>query len=148
MKVFEALGKGESRNVEVLRLQYNDINSQGAKSLLQAVRDGMPNLRRVEINGNKFYEDDLSIQALADMLSERKDADGKDDDPDDFWGLDELDELEEESSEDEEDEEADEQEDLEERILEEAEELEDKPVAQKRDPDVDELADALKKTGI
>jgi Ran GTPase-activating protein 1 len=149
IKVFAALGKGDSENVEVLRLQYNDINSQGVKSLLQAAKDGMPKLRRVELNGNKFMEDDLSVEALAELLSERKDVEGKDEDPADSWGLDELDELEEESSEEEEEEEAaDEEEDIEERILETADEAEAETVAQRKDPDVDALADALKKTEI
>lgn len=65
----------------------------------------------------------------------------------DFWGLDELDELEEESSEDENGS-AEEVEDLEERILETADRAEDEPVTQKKDADVDELAEALKKTTI
>lgn len=147
IKVFDALAKGDTKSVEVLRLQYNDINSQGVKSLLQATKDGMPKLRRIELNGNKFDEEDLGIQALTDILSERKDAEGKKDDPGDFWGLDELDELEEESSE-EEDETVEEEEDLEERILEEADEVENEPVAQMKDPDVDELAKALEKTEI
>ena len=147
IKVFEALAKGGTRSVEVLRFQYNDVNSQGVKSLLQAAQDGMPKLRRVELNGNKFNEDDLSIEALAELLGERKDAEGQDDDSEDFWGLDELDELDEESSEDE-DEVAEEEEELEQRILETADEVEDEPVAQRKDPDVDELTDALKKTKV
>lgn len=151
IKVFEALARGESKDVEVLRLQYNDITSRGVKSLLQAVKDGsLPKLRRVELNGNKFNEDDISIEALADLLGDRKESEGKDSDPDDHWGLDELDELEEESDEEEEDEAAavDEEEELEERILDEADQEEDALVASKKDPDVDELADALKKTEI
>jgi Ran GTPase-activating protein 1 len=157
IKVFEALAKGENRATEVLRLQYNDITSKGVESLLQVAKDAMPSLRRIELNGNKFNEDDASIEALAVLLSERKSTAEKDDDPPDFWGLDELDELEEESSDEEEDESAEEEEEEEqekeedeirERILEEAEEVENQPVAQRKDPDIDELADALKKTGI
>jgi len=147
IKVFEALSKGETKELEILRLQYNDINSQGVKSLLQAAKEGMPKLRRVELNGNKFNEDEMNIEALSELLGERKDANGKNEDPEDFWGLDELDELEEESS-DEEGEAAEEEEDLEERILETADEAENEPVAQRKDADVDELADALKKTEI
>jgi Ran GTPase-activating protein 1 len=150
IKVFQALSKGETKWLEILRLQYNDINSQGVKSLLQAAKEGMPKLRRVELNGNKFNEEDSSIEALAELLSERKDADGKNEDPADFWGLDELDELEEESSDEDEDEDeaTEEEEALEERILETADEAENGPVAQRKDADVDELADALKKTEI
>jgi Ran GTPase-activating protein 1 len=146
IKVFDALGKGETKDVEILRLQYNDITSSGVKTLLQAVKDGLPRLRRVELNGNKFNEDDLSIEALSELLSERKDAAGKDDDPEDFWGMDDLDELEEESSEEEE--EAEEEEDLEEKILETADVAENEMVAQEEDEEVDKLADALKKTEI
>jgi Ran GTPase-activating protein 1 len=151
IKVFDALATGETKSVEVLRLQYNDISSQGLKSLLQSAKNGMPRLRRVELNGNKFNEDESSVEALAELLSERKDMHGKDDDPEDFWGLDELDELEEESSdegdEDEEEEQARLQEENE-QILKAADMAEAEPVAQKKDPVVDELADALKKTKI
>ena len=151
IKVFEALAKGENKTVEVLRLQYNDITSKGVKSLLQAAKNGMPRLRRIELNGNKFNEDDESIDALAELLGERKSAAEKDDDPPDFWGLDELDELEEESSEEDEGEiaeEKEEEEELQERILDEADEVENQPVAQRKDPDVDELAETLRKTEI
>lgn len=149
IKVFDALAKGETKDIEVLRLQYNDINSQGVRSLLQAAKDGMPRLRRIELNGNKFNEDDFGIEALAELLRERKDGEGKEEDPEDFWGLDELDELEEESSDEEDEgEAAEEEEDLGEKILETADEVEDEPVAQRKDPDVDELAEALKKTEI
>jgi Ran GTPase-activating protein 1 len=148
IKVFQALSKGETKELEILRLQYNDINSQGVKSLLQAATEGMPKLRRVELNGNRFNEDDMSVEALSELLGERKDANGKSEDPKDFWGLDELDELEEESSDEDEDEAAEEEEDLEEKILETADEAENEPVAQRKDADVDELADALKKTEI
>jgi Ran GTPase-activating protein 1 len=148
IKVFQALSKGETMELEILRLQYNDINSQGVKSLLQAATEGMPKLRRVELNGNRFNEDDMSVEALSELLGERKDANGKSEDPKDFWGLDELDELEEESSDEDEDEAAEEEEDLEEKILETADEEENEPVAQRKDADVDELADALKKTEI
>lgn len=72
IKVFEALAKGDTKSIEVLRLQYNDINSQGVESLLQAAKDGMPKLRRVELNGNKFSEDNLSVEALAELLRGKK----------------------------------------------------------------------------
>ena len=55
-------------------------------------------MRRVELNGNKFNEDDAHIEAIAEMLSERKEEFGSADDPDEHWGVDELDEMEEEDS--------------------------------------------------
>jgi Ran GTPase-activating protein 1 len=148
IKVFQALSKGETKELEILRLQFNDINSKGVESLFQVAKEGTPKLRRVELNGNKFNEDDMNIEALSELLSERKDVNGKNEDPKDFWGLDDLDELEEESSDEDEDEAAEEEEHLEEKILETANEAENEPVAQRKDADVDELAEALKKTGI
>ena len=155
VKVFEVLAKGQNKEVEVLRLQFNDITARGVESLLRAAREGLPKLRRVELNGNRFDEDDPNIEALSELLNERKEEAGKDDDPEEHWGLDELDELEEESSDEELDEEGlqaeeeeDEREDTGERVLKEADEAEDSKVSQKKDPEVDELAEALEKTEI
>jgi Ran GTPase-activating protein 1 len=150
IKVFEALASGNNDNVEILRLQYNDINPAGVKALLRAAKDGLPKLRRVELNGNKFDEEDQSVEALAELLSERKDDDGKDDDPEDHWGLDELDELEGEDSDEEEGgEEAEEEEEEEgarERLLKEADEAEEEKVPLEEDAEVDKLAQTLEKT--
>lgn len=155
IKVFESLGKGDNKKIEILRLQYNDITAAGVKSLLQATKDGLPSLRRVELNGNKFEEDDSNVEDLAALLSERKDKLGTDNDPDDHWGLDELDELEGEDSDEEEDEEgaeADEEEKEEEgmreKLLQDADEVQEAQVSQKHDDDVDDLADALAKTKV
>lgn len=165
IRVAEALGKGKNKNVEVLRLQFNDIDSKGVKALLGAVKAGaLPRLRRVELNGNKFQEDDSSVEALREILDERKEEAGNDDDdPEDHWGLDELDELEDEDSEaeeeDDEDEEGeededdkkltvDEEDDLKDKVLHEADQAESENVSQKKDSDVDALADTLKKTEI
>ena len=151
IKVFEALGSGQSKAVEVLRLEFNDINPAGVKALLQAAKDGLPQLRRIELNGNKFEEEDDSVEALSELLSERKEEQGKDTDPDNHWGLGDLDELEGEDS-DEEDEEAEEEEEEEdeerEKLLSDADKAEDEPVSQKKDADVDDLADMMKKTEI
>jgi Ran GTPase-activating protein 1 len=152
IKVFESLGKGQNKVVEVLRLQYNDITPKGVEALLLAARHGLPLLRRVELNGNKFEEDDASVEELAELLSERKEESGKENDLEGHWGLDELDELEGEDSDEEEedglDEEEAEEEDAREKVLREADEAEDSAVSQNKDADVDELADVLKKTEI
>ncbi|KAJ9657781.1 Ran GAP Rna1 [Neophaeococcomyces mojaviensis] len=156
IKVFEALGKGGNKEVEILRLEYNDITPPGVKALLQATKDGLPALRRVELNGNKFEEDDASVEDLAALLSDRKEEKGKDDDPESHWGVGDLDELEGEDEDDdeeeeegaepdEEDEEADEKR---EKTLKEADEAEEANVSQKKDADVDELADILGKTKV
>jgi len=153
IKVFEALAKGRNKNVEVLRLEYNDITPPGVRALLQAAKDGLPALRRVELNGNKFEEEDTSVEELSALLEERKDEKGTDDDPENHWGLGDLDELEgEEEDEDEEeaevDEEEEEQEEKREKTLHEADQAEDAQVSQKKDTDVDELADMLGKTKV
>ena len=89
------------------------------------------------------------MEALSELLSQHKNGQGKDDDPEDHWGLDELDELEgEDSDEEDEVEEAEEEEDTREKLLRDADEAQAEPVSQKKDADVDNLADALEKTEI
>jgi Ran GTPase-activating protein 1 len=152
IKVFEKLARGHNKEVELLRLQFNEITTKGVEALLRAGKEGLPKLRRVELNGNKFNEDDAHIEAIAEMLSERKEEFGSADDPDEHWGVDELDEMEEEDSDEDEAEaeaaEEEEEEKARERALREAEEAEDETVALKEDADVDELADILEKTGV
>ncbi|ETN44315.1 uncharacterized protein HMPREF1541_10495 [Cyphellophora europaea CBS 101466] len=148
IKVFEALGQGSNEAIEILRLQYNEITPAGLKILLQTARE-LPALRRVELNGNKFEEEDPSVEALSELLSQRKDEHGKDSDADDHWGLDELDELEGEDSDEEEEEiEEEVEEDTREKLLKDTDEAENEPVSQKKDADVDALAKTLEKTGI
>lgn len=149
IKVFEALGGGGNKNVEVLRLEFNDITPAGVKALVQAAKDGLPNLRRVELNGNKFEEDDSGVEELSALLEERKDEKGSDEDPENHWGLGELDELEgEDEDEEEEDVEDDEDEERREKVVHDADLAEDESVSQKKDADVDDLADLLDKSKI
>jgi len=82
----------QESGLEVLRLQYNDIDSKGIKSLADA-HDKLPKLRWVELNGNKFNEDEASLERLKEVLYEWREK---------FGPMDELDELEEESEEEEE----------------------------------------------
>ena len=182
LAIFAALQKGSNRKLRVLRAQYDEIDASGIKSLLQAITDGkLDSLRRIELNGNRFDEDDPSIEELRIVLEDRKrkiphassqsesssrsqlqgghNDDGNDDD-DDAWGLDDLTDLEEVSSDEEDDADADEDEDLAgddsaeetdlkaERALKEADKAEQEAVAQRKDPDVDALAEGLERTGI
>ncbi|EXJ88734.1 hypothetical protein A1O1_05666 [Capronia coronata CBS 617.96] len=150
IRVFEALTSGKNKDIEILRLQFNDIHPAGLKALLQAAQDSLPKLRRVELNGNRFEEDDPSVEALAEILSNRKDEDGKHDDPVDHWGLDDLDELEGEDSEVEEEgeeaEEEEEEEEAREKLLKQDDEAEEINVPLKSDAEVDELAETLDKS--
>lgn len=149
IKVAKALAKGENKETEILRLQFNELDAKTIAQFLSATKAALPKLRRIELNGNKFNEDDASIEAFTELLSERKEEHGKDEDDEDYWGVDELDELEEEDSdEEEEDYSADEEEAEEEDVLKKADEAEESNVAQKKEADVDDLADKLSKTEL
>ena len=148
----DALAKAGNKKLEVLRLQYNDIDTKGLKALSDAASSAtaLPRLRRVELNGNKFAEEDPSIESLKELLEKRKvekaaEYSGVDEDDEDAWGVDELDELEDD---DEEDEDEDEVEDEEEKVVKDADAAEGQPVAQSKDKDVDDLANALGKAEI
>ncbi|CAK3985087.1 Ran GTPase-activating 1 [Lecanosticta acicola] len=149
----DALAKGGNKKLEILRLQYNEIDTKGLKALSDAASSStaLPRLRRVELNGNKFAEEDPSIEKLKDLLEKRKDEQaeefpGVEEDDEDAWGVDELDELEDDDEDEEEEE--DEEEAEEEKVLKDADAAEAEPVAQEKDKDVDDLANALGKTEI
>lgn len=138
----EALKAGKNSALEVLRLQYNDIDARSIKALAEA-QDKLPKLRRIELNGNKFSEDDVSLEVLKEALDARREEHGPpmEDGEHDDWGMDELDEL----DSDEEEEVAEEEE---ESILKEADEAESENVGQDKSKTVDDLADLLGKTEI
>lgn len=164
--VAEALKRGGNKELGLLRVQYNEINTKGVKGLLGATKSGqLDKLRRVELNGNRFSEEDESIVELRELLEGRKDESTVEED----YGLDDLSDLEDESDEDEdeddndanseaeedEDEEKEEKEEVEdqtdkkaEKLLKEADQAEDAKVSQKKDEDVDDLAELLGKAGI
>ena len=155
--VGEALGRGGNEKLEVLRLQYNDITSKGLKVFADAAKVGLKALRRVELNGNRFDEEDEGLVVIREVLDERREGrkvEGKAEVLE--WGIDSLSDLEEESDEEEdgdEDEENDdedggEEEKKAEKVVKEAEEAENEPVAQEKDKDVDGLADKLAKAEI
>jgi Ran GTPase-activating protein 1 len=145
VKLAKALAAAKNGKLETLRMQYNEITAEGVKQFLHASKTALPSLRRIELNGNKFMEDDENVTELREILEGRQEEHGKDDDPEDMWGVDELDELEEESEEEEE--EAEEEEKAE-RIVKEAEEAEGEKVVQEADKEVDQLAEAMGKTSI
>ncbi|KAK3496814.1 RNI-like protein [Neurospora hispaniola] len=148
----EALLKGKNKKLEILRLQYNEITARGIKGLALAAEEALPALKKIELNGNKFTEDDEAIIALQDLLEERKERFGGDVVAEDEWGLDSLSDLEEEDEEEqEEEEEEEEEEEVEERaekLIKEAEAAQEEPVVQVKDKEVDELAQKLAKTEL
>ena len=141
-----ALEKGRNDKLEILRLQYNDITAKGLQGFSRAAKVALPALKKIELNGNKFSEEDQSVVDLRELFEERKEKLAGDVVLEDDWGLDSLSDLEDESDgEDEGEEEEEEAEELRERLLEEAEEAQEEPVAQKQDKVVDELAEELDK---
>ncbi|KAI1387049.1 RNI-like protein [Hypoxylon trugodes] len=146
------LSKGQNKKLETLRLQYNEIAAAGIQGFASAAKDGLPALKRIELNGNKFSEDDEAIVALQGLLDERKEKFGGDVIDEDAWGVDSLSDLEDLDS-DEEEEEDEEEEDVSteekaEKLVKEAEEAQEEPTVQLKDSDVDALAKKLEKTGI
>ncbi|KAK8139930.1 hypothetical protein PG984_001053 [Apiospora sp. TS-2023a] len=148
-----ALALGKNPKLEILRLQYNEITAPGVKALAEAAKDGLPALKKLELNGNKFEEEDESVIALKDLLEERKEKLGSDVVDEDAWGLDSLSDLEELDSDEEEEEEEEDEEEIEpevraEKLVKEAEEAQEEPTVQLKDKDVDALAAKLEKTNI
>ncbi|KAI9819624.1 MAG: hypothetical protein M1827_007074 [Pycnora praestabilis] len=164
--VANALSKGHNKTLEVLRLQYNDIDAKGLAAFATANKNALPSLRRIELNGNKFSEEDPAVDELRELLETRRKEveDEKDSHREgvNAWGLDTLSDLEDEDSEsehgdgdgneDEEEEEEEEEREEEdgkgEKILQEADEAEAENVPQQKDKGVDELADQLSKTEL
>ena len=155
--VFGALGKGSNKRLRVLKWAFNEVDGRALKDLVGAVKGGgLEYLQRVELNGNKFSEDDDKVMTLREILDARREDAGEDEG--EGWGLDSLSDMEEESDEDEEEESEDGEEKREEKeeeemregkankILEVAEQEENAPVSQKQDKEVDDLAEALEKT--
>ncbi|KAH7399252.1 ran GTPase activating protein 1 [Pyrenochaeta sp. MPI-SDFR-AT-0127] len=152
-----ALEQGKNKKVEVLRLQFNDINAKGLAGLASASSTSLPALRRVELNGNKFGEEDPSIEKLRDVLDARKEQSGEREDDNEYWGIDDLDEL---DSDDEDEDESDletkdddeeegvEVEERAARQLVEEQRAEESNVPQEKDNKVDDLAALLKKAEI
>jgi Ran GTPase-activating protein 1 len=111
----------------------------------------LPALKKVELNGNKFSEEDEGVVALQELLEERKENFGGDVVAEDEWGLDSLSDLEELDSDEEEEEEEEEGDvdEIAEKLIQEEEEAQEEPVVQLgKDKEVDELAEKLKKTEI
>lgn len=121
---------------EHLRLQYNEIELDGIETIFNAIKTNIPNLKVLELNGNRFSEDDEVVNHINNLFKERG-----------FGELDELDDMEIESDEEltESEEEAEIIEKLNETILKDAEEEEESNVAIEKSKSVDKLADELRK---
>ncbi|KAF8243139.1 RNI-like protein [Wilcoxina mikolae CBS 423.85] len=88
----EALLLKRNCHLSKLGLQYNEIDVKAARVILTALRMALPKLKILELNGNRFSEDDPVIEQFHQLFLERG-----------FEGLDSLSDLEEEESDTEED---------------------------------------------
>lgn len=102
-------------SLENLRLQYNEIEAPSAAKLIKAIEAKVPNLKFLELNGNKFPEDHDVVDAINALFEDRG-----------YGELDELDDMEVDSDEEDEDEDEEESEDEEEKPSKEVDELTDK----------------------
>ncbi|KAF3938521.1 hypothetical protein ABW19_dt0207021 [Dactylella cylindrospora] len=136
----ESLRKGKNTELKILRLQYNEIEVNGVNAIKWAVKASLEKLELLELNGNKFSEDDDVVAEIRDIFEERG-----------LGELDELSDMEEETDEEEEEEEEEEEkerEEIRERVVKDAERAEESNVAQEKDSKVDELAEALGRATI
>lgn len=137
LKVIESLTKSVREKLTTLKLQYNELEADSLEILVSAVKNNLPNLKVLELNGNRFEEDSEFVQSITDIFEDRG-----------YGELDELDELEEIDS-DEEDEEDEEEEDTLEDDLD-LDELEKElmGVPEVKDTSVDAIAEELSKSHI
>jgi len=86
-----ALGKGSNKKLEVLKLQYAEMDARGINLLAGAIKEHMPLLSALELNGNRADAEDECVKNVKDALEGHGHEDA----------LDELDDMEEPVSEDE-----------------------------------------------
>lgn len=130
----EALAKQKNKALKTIRLQYNDIDLKGAQAIHAAIGPALPKLQRLELNGNKFPEDDPVVEHMREIFEERG-----------FGELDSLSDMEESSDEEDDGAASDEEEEKEEKedIVKGANDSADQNVPQEKDKKVDDLADLL-----
>ncbi|KAK6462277.1 hypothetical protein DFJ63DRAFT_152415 [Scheffersomyces coipomensis] len=141
LAVVEALLKGTVKpKLTSLKFQYNELESDSLELLVQVIEKKLPNLKVLELNGNRFEEDSEYIEKINAIFEERG-----------FGELDELDELEELDSdeEDEDDDDEDEEDTLDEDLDLEELEIELSGVSvEDKDSEVDDIANELSQTHL
>ncbi|CAA93894.1 Ran GAP Rna1 [Schizosaccharomyces pombe] len=123
--VVDAFSKLENIGLQTLRLQYNEIELDAVRTLKTVIDEKMPDLLFLELNGNRFSEEDDVVDEIREVFSTRGRGE-----------LDELDDMEELTDEEEEDEE------------EEAESQSPEPETSEEEKEDKELADELSKAHI
>ncbi|KAH3677093.1 hypothetical protein WICMUC_001848 [Wickerhamomyces mucosus] len=143
LKLIESFHQGEILNkFEILRLQYNELDIHALTLLKSVIADKLPNLKTLELNGNRFEEDSSIIDEINEIFEDRG-----------FGELDELDDLEELDSEDEDEEDESEEEAEEEEIeldeLEkELEQIQEYYTPDNENKEVEDIATKLEKASI
>ncbi|PWW79217.1 RNI-like protein [Tuber magnatum] len=135
----EALAQEKNKALKTIRLQYNEIDVKGVEAIKRAINHALPKLQRLELNGNRFSEEELVVEQMREIFEDRG-----------FGQLDSLSDMEETDEEDEGDEDEGEGEGEYEKedIVKQAEEAENAQVPQEKDKKVDALADLLGGTKI
>lgn len=133
--LIEALSKGPVRKLLKLTLTYNEIEAKSLPKLATTIKDKLPELKVLNLNGNRFEEDNEVVEEIKEIFEERG-----------FGELDEIDDADEPDS-DEEDEEDEQEDKLENNI--DLDDLEKELDGKSEDKDeLDELTEGLEKTHI
>lgn len=119
-----------------LKLQYNELEVDSLARLVHAIEKKLPNLKLLELNGNRFDEDSEHIESISSIFERRGHGE-----------LDELDDLEELDSEDE-DESDEETNDYDDTDLDQLEQELAGVSVEDKDAGVDDIADELAGTHI
>lgn len=89
--VVERLHEGSPKShFTTLKLQYNELEADSLSKLVGVITHKLPNLKILELNGNRFDEDSSHLEAITALFEDRG-----------FGEIDELDDLEEIDSEEE-----------------------------------------------
>lgn len=141
--LIDALANGDVKpDLTTLKLQYNELEQDSLQQLIDVIDKKLPNLKVLELNGNRFSEDSEFIDKINEIFESRG-----------FGEIDELDELEEIDS-DEEDDSEDEEEGEADRLDEDLDldqleiDLSNKLTISDKSADVDELANELAEAHI
>jgi Ran GTPase-activating protein 1 len=95
--IAKALAEGKNEKLEFLRLQYNELTWTVVAEFIKTLKFNLPALKRIELNGNKFEEDEEVVSDLRDVFRGRGSGE-----------VDELDDMEEPDTEEESEEEEEE----------------------------------------
>ncbi|EPX72814.1 ran GAP Rna1 [Schizosaccharomyces octosporus yFS286] len=97
--IVDSLSNQETISLQTLRLQYNEIEVDSVRALKSVIEEKIPDIYFLELNGNRFSEEDDVVDELRELFSSRGRGE-----------LDELDDMEELTDEEDDEEEEEEEE--------------------------------------